>query len=252
MGGIGIRCGDADPSSDWLAGRQVRLSLAYLCLHAGEEIPRKQLAAVVWDDAPPVSSDSALRNILTRTRKALAGIGAELESYRRGTVSLHLPRGAVVDVVHARAELARAEALITEGSGEVALYPAASAATVLTKPFLPGEDAAWAHRVRNELAWLGSRALAALGETSLRVGDHVGAVNAGAALMRRDQLDETGYQLLMRGLFAQGNRAEALRVYARCRRLLAAELGVDPSSETERIYLWILTAPRPSGSELPA
>jgi hypothetical protein len=42
-----------------------------------------------------------------------------------------------------------------------------------------------------------------------------------------------------------GNRAEALRVYERCRRLLANELGAYPSPETEAIYRSLLEAPTP-------
>ena len=44
---------------------------------------------------------------------------------------------------------------------------------------------------------------------------------------------ETGWQRLMRALAAAGNRAEALRAYAQCKKLLADELGVAPSPETE-------------------
>ena len=46
----------------------------------------------------------------------------------------------------------------------------------------------------------------------------------------------------MRAHAAVGNRAEALRVYERCRSLLSEELGVPPSSQTEAVYLDILTA----------
>ena len=35
---------------------------------------------------------------------------------------------------------------------------------------------------------------------------------------------------------ALGNRAEALRVYERCRALLAKELGTDPSPETQTVH----------------
>jgi streptogramin lyase len=42
---------------------------------------------------------------------------------------------------------------------------------------------------------------------------------------------------------AAGNRAEALRVYERCRRLLADELGTYPSPETESIYRELLETP---------
>jgi len=56
---------------------------------------------------------------------------------------------------------------------------------------------------------------------------------------------------------AAGNRAEALRAYQRARRLLADELGVDPSAETEAAYLSLLgpapptRAPRPAGRAAP-
>ena len=46
---------------------------------------------------------------------------------------------------------------------------------------------------------------------------------------------ETGWQRLIRALAGGGNRAEALRAYAQCKKLLADELGVAPPPETEAI-----------------
>ena len=54
---------------------------------------------------------------------------------------------------------------------------------------------------------------------------------------------EAGYRRLMEAHVAAGNRAEALRVYERCRRLLADELGAYPSPETESMYRALLAAP---------
>ena len=54
---------------------------------------------------------------------------------------------------------------------------------------------------------------------------------------------ESGYRRLMEIHVAAGNRAEALRVYERCRRLLADELGAFPSPETEAIYRDLLRTP---------
>jgi DNA-binding SARP family transcriptional activator len=44
----------------------------------------------------------------------------------------------------------------------------------------------------------------------------------------------------MRAHLELGDRAEALRVYDRCRRLLAEELGADPSPPLEALYLELL------------
>jgi len=46
----------------------------------------------------------------------------------------------------------------------------------------------------------------------------------------------------MRAHAAAGNRSAALRAYERCRQLLADELGVSPSPQTEAVYLDILRA----------
>lgn len=58
--------------------------------------------------------------------------------------------------------------------------------------------------------------------------------------MAVDPLREAGYQRLMRAQAAAGHRAEALRAYQACRRVLSEELGVDPSPETEALYLELL------------
>jgi DNA-binding SARP family transcriptional activator len=39
---------------------------------------------------------------------------------------------------------------------------------------------------------------------------------------------------------SQGNRAEALRAYEQCRAILADDLGVNPSSQTEAAYREVL------------
>jgi DNA-binding SARP family transcriptional activator len=55
-----------------------------------------------------------------------------------------------------------------------------------------------------------------------------------------DPYRETGYVRLMRLHMSRGNRAEALRVYEQCREILAHDLGVTPSSQTEAVYREVL------------
>lgn len=50
-----------------------------------------------------------------------------------------------------------------------------------------------------------------------------------------DDLAEEFYQGLMTAYQALGRRAEALAVYERCRRVLAARLGVAPAPRTETL-----------------
>jgi DNA-binding SARP family transcriptional activator len=50
--------------------------------------------------------------------------------------------------------------------------------------------------------------------------------------VRLEPFRESGYRRLMQVLVSRGDRAEAVRVFEECRRLLADELGVSPSAET--------------------
>jgi DNA-binding SARP family transcriptional activator len=51
---------------------------------------------------------------------------------------------------------------------------------------------------------------------------------------------EAGHRLMMRAHAAMGNTAEGLRAYEHCRRMIARELGVDPSPQTKAAYETLL------------
>ena len=67
-------------------------------------------------------------------------------------------------------------------------------------------------------------------------------MRAGRQLVRLVPLRETGYQVLMRALAAEGNVAEALGVHADLCRVLRDELGVSPSTSTQTVYEALLHA----------
>src|SRR4030095_8839020 len=63
----------------------------------------------------------------------------------------------------------------------------------------------------------------------------------GRLLLARDRLREPVYRALMRLHVRQGERAEALKLYAVCREALKRDLGVTPDASTEELYRDILT-----------
>ena len=68
-----------------------------------------------------------------------------------------------------------------------------------------------------------------------------------------DERREAAFRALMRAHAAAGERAEALRVWERCRATLVEELGIDPSPATEAVYLDLLGAPvEAAPTELPS
>ncbi len=79
------------------------------------------------------------------------------------------------------------------------------------------------------------RALDCLAAVALATGEHPLAARLAHEITELEPFHETGWQRLMRAQAAGGNRAEALHVYARCKKLLADELGIAPSPETEAL-----------------
>jgi DNA-binding SARP family transcriptional activator len=55
-------------------------------------------------------------------------------------------------------------------------------------------------------------------------------------VVRLEPYRESAYRRLMRMLDRKGDRAEAVRVYLECERLLKQDLGVSPSDETAALY----------------
>ena len=64
---------------------------------------------------------------------------------------------------------------------------------------------------------------------------HPLAVQLAREVVELEPFRETGWQALMRAYAGGGNRAQALRAYEACRKLLADELRVAPSPETDAI-----------------
>jgi len=231
-------------------GRQGRLLFAYLVAEQGRPVPRDELAEALWGEALPATWDKALTVIVSKLRGLLAdqGIdGANVLTSAFGCYRLVLPEGSWVDVVVAANAAQEAEEALAAGDLEKTKAVAALAAWLVQQPFLPAEEGVWVEEKRRELADVRGRALSALADACLRSGDAPEAARWGEQMIALEPFRETGYRRLMEAHAAAGNRAEALQVYERCRRLLSEELGTYPSPETEAVYRELLRN-SPSGS----
>jgi peptide/nickel transport system substrate-binding protein len=227
-------------------GRQGRLLFAYLVAEQGRAVPRDELAEALWGDTPPATWDKALRVLVSKVRGLLADNGVDGASALTGAFGcyrLDLPEGTWVDVIVATSAAQEAEEALARGDLNKAIAAATLTASLVEPPFLPGEDGAWVEEKRRGLGDVRGRALSVLADASLRSGDAPEAAKWAEQATALEPFRETGYRRLMEAHAAAGNRAEALRVYERCRRLLAEELGTYPSPETESVYRALLQAP---------
>ena len=220
-----------------LRGRQGRRAFVYLSLQRTRSVPIDELADAVWGTATPAGAwETALRAIVSSIRACLRQLdrqcGVETTS---GCYQLTLPPDTWVDVEASRRALEDAEAHARAGRTREAWGPANVAASIAARPLLGGVDAEWLTRARQSLRETRVRALECLAGVALANGEHPLAAQLAREVIELEPFHETGWRRLMRAHAAGGNRAEALHAYERCRKLLADELGVAPSPETEAI-----------------
>jgi DNA-binding SARP family transcriptional activator len=225
-------------------GQQDRVLFAYLVCERARPIAREELAAMLWPEETPPAWQVSLSALVSRLRRLLdtdelrargAGISQEFGQYQ-----LHLPADAWVDLEAAASYLDAAEGALRAGEPKRGFGAATVAAGIGARPFLSGADGPWVEAQRRKLERQRVRALECLAHIWLASSEPLLAVEAADEALAVDPYRETAHQLLMRAHALAGNPAEAVRAYHRLRETLAADLGTDPTKETEAVYLEVL------------
>jgi YVTN family beta-propeller protein len=254
-GRVSIAAGENEVREERLAGRQGRLLFAYLVIERGRPVPRDELADVLWGASPPATWEKGLTVLVSRLRAALAdstlGGGSAL-SNALGCYRLELPDRTWVDIEAATAATREAAAALVDGRLDAALTRGTNALEVLRRPFLAGDEGLWVEAKRRELADVADEAFACCVDANLAAGRPGEGARLAEEAIALQPFRESGYRRLMQAHAAAGNRAEALRVYDRCRRLLSDELGAYPSPETDAIFRELLKEPELDAASAPS
>jgi YVTN family beta-propeller protein len=232
-------------------GRQGRILFAYLVAEKDRPVPRDELAEPLWGDVLPATWEKALTVLVSKLRPLLAEAGLDGATALTGAFGcyrLSLPEEAWVDVIAAATYVREAEAALADGDAAHAKAVALEASSLSRPPFLPGEDGGWVEEKRRELLSIRRRAVSCLADACLQSEQEGEAAKWAEESLALDPFRETAYRRLMTAYAAAGDRADALRVYERCRRLLADELGAYPSPETESLYRELLAVPSPDAA----
>lgn len=228
-----------------LPGRQGRLLFCFLVLNQALPIARHQLVNAVWGEREPEALDASLNALVSKLRRYLDGAridGATALEGSMGSYRLQLPPGSWVDIDQAEHSFHEAEGAARKDDMPALYVAALVAGAVARRPFLAGENLPWVVAQRERLRTVLVRTLDYRSDFYRWHGEPDVALKLAQEAVAVEPFRETGHQRLMRLLRDQGNRAEALRAYERCRRLLRDELGVNPSPETEALYLTLLKA----------
>ncbi|WP_405582642.1 BTAD domain-containing putative transcriptional regulator [Streptomyces sp. NBC_01190] len=217
---------------------QQRSLLAALLLRGGRTATASELLDAVWGESPPNTALAALRSYAFRLRKAL---GPEALVTDSGGYALRVGSDALDSSV--------AERLATEADRRRAAGDPAAARELLGEALdlwhgepLAGLPGPYAETQRSRLAEWHIGLIETRLELDLELGAHAETVSELTALSADHPLRERLRALLMLALYRSGRQAESLGVYADTRRLLADELGIDPSAELAELHQRILEA----------
>jgi DNA-binding SARP family transcriptional activator len=238
-GEVQVELGERLLRESKLGGPQGRFVLAYLVTERKRAVTQAELAEALWPESLPASWALALSAIVSRLRSRLAGLGLErsrIIGNAFGCYQFTPPGETWVDVEAALEGVDAAEGALVAGKPQAAYGPSLLATTILRRSFLPGDDGAWAEGRRSVLAAALVRALDCRVEALAANNELELALSHAREVVRLEPYRESGYRRLMRTLDRMGDRAEAIRVYLECGRLLKLELGVSPSDETEALY----------------
>ncbi|MGW6535040.1 BTAD domain-containing putative transcriptional regulator [Streptomyces sp. NPDC055051] len=237
----GLRFGVLGPVRAWRDGEalatgspQQRALLAALLLRGGRTATAAELIDALWGEEPPSQALAALRTYASRLRKVL---GAEVLVSESGGYAL---RATGLDLTRARELAAEAEKLRAGGERAAARDRLAEALDLWDGEVLASVPGPYADTQRTRLEEWRLTLLETRVDVDLEIGAHAEAVSELTALTAAHPLRERLRELLMLALYRGGRQAEALAVYADTRRLLADELGVDPTPELSRLQQRIL------------
>jgi DNA-binding SARP family transcriptional activator len=214
-------------------GAKRRALLALLVLHANEVVGKDRLIDELWGENAPPTAGAALHNHISRLRKVLGPDSLVTRAW-----------GYVLRVDPESIDLQKFERLVEEAEalpaqersakfGEaLALWRGSALADLTFEPAL-----------RLEIARLEELRLAtheARIDADLEVGRHAQVIPELETLIAQHPLRERLRGQLILALYRDGRQAEALEVYRETRRLLADQLGLEPSPalrELERAIL---------------
>lgn len=224
-----------------LGGRKQRELLGMLLLNANRCTPAGAIADGLWGGKPPASAEITLRTHISHLRRRLATIGAQDALVtRRASYGLFVSQDQV--------DATQFEHLTIEGQKALDLGEFARAAQLLAEGLNLWRGSVLEDLGPPEFATTEAARLEELRRTALEhridadlaLGQHHAVIAELERLIVEHPFRERLHCRLMLAMYRSGRQADALAVSARVRRLLADELGVDPSPALSEMETAIL------------
>ena len=212
--------------------------LKALIAYGGNRVKEEQLTEALW---PRIDGDSAHRSFTTtlhRLRRLMDGERALILQEGRLTLDARCCWVDTWAFEQIAAEIDRALKVPRERIDAARVTQLADKLLALyAGPFMAGDnDESWYVSLRERLRARFVRAIGDIGRYWQQAGEWERAVDYFQRSLDADSLAEGFYRHLMLSYRELDRHAEAIDIYERCRKTLAAVLSVEPSRETTALY----------------
>jgi LuxR family maltose regulon positive regulatory protein len=244
LGRFRLEKGDREVTFTGKGQRKPLELLKALVANGGRQVSDAALAEAVW---PRIEGDSAHRSFTTNLHRLRKLLGEDRAlPLAEGKLSLD-GNYVWVDTWAFEQATMQIEQMLRDPRGRAKPEHLAGLSermlALYSGPFLAHEpDASWSLAMRDRLRARFVRTIGALGRHWEQAGEAERALALYERALESDDLAESFYRGLMQCHAALGRRAEAVEVFSRCRKTLAARLAVEPSPETRAIYESLVTA----------
>ncbi len=219
-----------------LGGPRQRSVLALLLLETGRAVAADRLVTEIWGDEPPDGARDSLYTYISNLRGSL---GRDRLFRAEGGYRLEPVEGDIVDAAEVEARLAEARRLAASDPASAVALIEESLSSWRGRPYEGLEDLPSVVPEVARLEEIRLRALEDRIEAELRTGG-VPEVGGVEMLTAEHPYRERFWELLARVLYRAGRQTDALRALTRLRRMLADDLGIEPSPSVAKLEERIL------------
>lgn len=209
---------------------QTARDLFFLLLTHPEGLTKETIGLIFWPDASPDDVRFRFKNTVYRVRKAA---GKETISLHDDYYQFNYNLDYEYDVEDF---LKKIEAAQNDNTPETKIELLKNAIQQYKGAYLPELEETWVIPEREHLQQLYNEAAIQLAELYTQQGQYQSALDECTKILAEDGSIEAAHRIAMRVHAAMGNSALVARQYERCVQILANEIGVSPSSQTQALY----------------
>ena len=214
----------------WVNQKRARELFFYLVSQPNKGLTKEEIGLILWPESSTELLRLQFRNTLYYIRFAL-GQDVIISTDRRYLFNADIDYS--YDVQDFENYLVQSE---HSGSPTQRIALLQESLALYQGEFFPEGEGVWVMTERQRLAEINEHAQLTLAQLLLEQGEARAALAYCQNVVAENHCMESAHRLAMQSYAALGNRSGIKNQYEQCKQYLMEELGIEPSSETEKLY----------------